>query len=69
LEQFISESSDGYLSLHCSCTLPEYKGLMSFRMNQHMIFLGKENPTLCRYFPMELNEEKKTRLGQMVGTG
>lgn len=34
-----------------------------------MIFLGKENPTFCLYFPMELNKEKKTGLGQMVGTG
>lgn len=34
-----------------------------------MIFLGKENPTFCWYFPMELNKEKKTGLGQMVGTG
>lgn len=32
-------------------------------------FFGKENPTFCWYFPMELNEEKKTGLGQMVGTG
>lgn len=34
-----------------------------------MTFLAKENPTFCWYFPMELNEEKKTGLGQMAGTG